>query len=58
MNDFFHLAVVGPAPARAMGIAAGCTECRQSQPDAPRCNGFGAGCMGFRTPRRDEPRRV
>ena len=47
MNDLFQLAVVGLTATRRMGIAAGCTECRESQEAPPPCDGFGAGCLGF-----------
>ena len=54
MKEFFQFAVIGPTAARRMGIASGCTECRETQKDAPRCDGFGAGCLGFRSVSRDE----
>ena len=54
MNDFFQFAVIGPIPARRMGLASGCRDCRESQQEAPRCEGFGAGCLGFRAASAEE----
>ncbi|HET9580810.1 MAG TPA: hypothetical protein VFP44_23500 [Usitatibacter sp.] len=54
MLKAFEFAVIGPTGARRMGIAAGCSDCRESQRAAPRCNGFGAGCLGFRAPLHEE----
>jgi len=55
MSDlFFQFAVVGPTASQRMGIASGCTECRESQEVPPRCHGFGEGCLGFRAASRDE----
>lgn len=51
----FEFAVVGPTGTRRMGIVSGCSECRESQREAPRCTGFGAGCLGFRAPRDEDP---
>lgn len=51
----FEFAVIGPTVTRRMGIAAGCSDCRESQREAPRCDGFGAGCLGFRAPLHEEP---
>ena len=61
MKDF-ELAVIGLLPARRMGVATGCTECRESQDPSQPCTGFGAGCMGLRNaPRkpagREDPER-
>ncbi|HET7402367.1 MAG TPA: hypothetical protein VFJ62_11310 [Usitatibacter sp.] len=57
MKDF-ELAVIGPIPARRMGVASGCSECRESQDRTHRCTGFGAGCLGLRNPpRREDPER-
>jgi len=54
MKDFFQFAVIGPTGTRRMGVASGCTECRESQASPPRCDGFGAGCLGLRGASRDE----
>jgi hypothetical protein len=53
MKDF-EFAVIGPTATRRMGVASGCSDCRESQAEPPRCTGFGAGCLGLRTPSRDE----
>ena len=60
MKDF-ELAVIGPTPARRLGVASGCAECRESQDREQPCTGFGAGCLGLRNaprnPSRDDPER-
>jgi hypothetical protein len=60
MKDF-ELAVIGLIPARRMGVASGCAECRESQDREQPCTGFGAGCLGMRNPprnvRREDPER-